>query len=333
MMPTCRRVVLKQRPSGLPTASDFEIQSLELGQPGPGQVLLEVGAISVDAFIRTTLDGDGIHGTVGLGAPVTALGVARVLASGDAQLATGDWVFGPTLAQTHALMPAALFQKIDTTLAPPSAWLGILGMTTGLTAYFGLLEVVGVAPGETVVVSGAAGAVGSVVCQLGKIAGARVIGIAGGPDKVRYLTDTIGADAGIDYKGEDVGARLDLLAPNGIDVYFDNVGGELLDTVLDRISTGARISLCGAISQYQHMEDVRGPRLYLRLAERNARMCGFTVDHYAARFGEALPRLAAWMKAGQLVLPEHVERGIEQFPAALIRLFTGGHMGKLLVMP
>lgn len=332
-MPTCRRVILRQRPRGMPAEGDFEIQTLEVGSPDPGQLLLEVGAISIDAFIRTTLDGDGIHGTVGLGAPVTALGVGKVLESGDPGFAPGDWVFGPTLAQSHALMPAAMFQKIDTRVAAPSTYLGILGMTTGLTAYFGLLEVVGVAPGETVVVSGAAGAVGSVACQLAKIAGGRVIGIAGGPDKVRYLTGTLGADAGIDYKHEDVAARLDELAQKGIDVYFDNVGGELLDTVLDRLATGGRISICGAISQYQHMEDVRGPRLYLRIAERNARMCGFTVDHFAARFGEAVPRLVEWMQAGRLVLPEHVEQGIERFPQALIRLFTGGHMGKLLVVP
>jgi len=332
-MTVCRRVVLKSRPCGLPQESDFAIESVPLGDVSPGLVLIEVGCISIDAFIRTTLDGAGIHGTVGVGAPITALGVGRILASGDPGLAPGDWVFGPTLAQTHALMPAAMFRKIDTRIAPPSTYLGILGMTTGLTAYFGLLEVAGVAPGETVVVSGAAGAVGSVVCQLARIAGARVIGIAGGPEKARYLTQTLGADAAIDYKGQDVGAELDRLAPRGIDVYFDNVGGELLDTVLDRIATGARISICGAISQYQHMADVRGPRLYLRLAERNARMCGFTVDHYAARFEEASSKLVAWMQAGRLRLPEHREHGIERFPAALIKLFTGGHVGKLLVEP
>jgi NADPH-dependent curcumin reductase CurA len=243
----------------------------------------------------------------------------------------GDWVFGPTLAQTHALMPAAMFNKIDTSVAPPSTYLGILGLTTGLTAYFGLLDVAGVAAGETVVVSGAAGGVGSVACQLAKIAGARVIGIAGGPEKLRYVTDTIGADAAIDYKAGNVGQRLDELAPRGIDVYFDNVGGDLLDTVLDRLATGARVSICGAISQYENMENVRGPRLYLRLAERNARMAGFTVDHFAARFAEAIPRLVEWMRAGRLVLPEHREHGIDRFPAALVMLFRGGHVGKLLV--
>jgi hypothetical protein len=332
-MTVCRRVVLKSRPSGLPRESDFAIETVPLGDVSSGLVLIEVGCISIDAFIRTTLDGAGIHGTIDVGAPITALGVGRILASGDASLAPGDWVFGPTLAQTHALMPAAMFRRIDTHVAPPSTYLGILGMTTGLTAYFGLLEVAGVASGETVVVSGAAGAVGSVACQLARIAGARVIGIAGGPEKVRYLTQTLNADAAIDYKGQDVGAELDRLAPRGIDVYFDNVGGELLDTVLDRIATGARVSICGAISQYQHMAEVRGPRLYLRLAERNARMCGFTVDHYAARFDEATSKLVGWMQADRLRLPEHREHGIERFPAALIKLFTGGHVGKLLVVP
>jgi hypothetical protein len=330
-MTVSRRVVLKSRPHGLPRESDFDIESAPLGETPPGFLLIEVGFISIDAFIRTTLDGAGIHGTVGMGAPITALGVGRIVASSDPGFESGDWVFGPTLAQTHALMPAAMFRKIDTRIASPSTYLGILGLTTGLTAYVGLHEVVGVSEGETVVVSGAAGAVGSVACQLARLAGARVIGIAGGPEKARYVTETLGADAAIDYKGDDVAAQLDRLTPKGIDVYFDNVGGELLDTVLDRIATGARISLCGAISQYQHMADVRGPRLYLRLAERNARMCGFTVDHYATRFEAATARLVEWMRAGRLVLPEHRERGIERFPGALVRLFTGGHIGKLLV--
>jgi len=296
-------------------------------------VLIEVAFISIDAFIRTTLSGNALHGTVELGAPVTALGVGRVLESGDDALAAGDWVFGPTLAQTHALMPAAMFQKIDTELAPPASYLGVLGMTTGLTAWVGLHEVAGVNEGDTVVVSGAAGAVGSVACQIARLAGARVIGIAGGAAKTRYVTDTLGADAAIDYKGEDVGARLDALAPDGIDVFFDNVGGELLDLVLDRLATGGRIALCGAISQYDDLNNVRGPRLYLRLAERNARMCGFTVDHYADRFPAAVDKLAGWLRSGDIVLPEHIEHGIERFPAALKMLFTGGHTGKLLVQP
>jgi NADPH-dependent curcumin reductase CurA len=328
-----RKVVLRSRPRGLPRESDFGIEVEKVAEPAAGQVLIEVAHISIDAWIRTTLEGNAIHGTVPIGGTIPALGVGRILASASEGLAPGDWVTGATLAQTHALMPGAMYQKIDTAVAPPSTYLGILGLTTGLTAYFGLLELVQPREGETVVVSGAAGAVGSVACQLAKIAGARVIGIAGGPAKARYLTQTLGADAAIDYKGEDVGARLSALAPKGIDVYFDNVGGELLDLVLDRLASGARVSLCGAISQYEHLSDVRGPKLYLRLAERNATMRGFTVDHFAARFGEAVPRLVGWMKQGRLVLPEHVEKGIERFPAALAMLFTGGHVGKLLVAP
>jgi NADPH-dependent curcumin reductase CurA len=329
-----RRIVLASRPEGMPQESDFALEESELLPLGDDQVTVEVSHLSIDAFIRTTLDARvGHHGSIPLGAPIVALGVGKVTDSTFEGLSAGDWVTGPMMAQTHAQMPGAVFQRIDTDIAPPSAYLGALGMTTGLTAYVGLLEVVGVSGGETVVVSGAAGAVGSVACQLAKIQGAAVIGIAGGAEKGRYLTETIGADAAIDYRNDDVAARLDQLAPDGIDVYFDNVGGELLDIVLDRLATGARVSICGAISQYDHLDDVRGPKLYLRLAERNARMCGFTVDHYSERFAEAREKLAGWMTEGRLTLPEHIETGIERFPAALNMLFTGGHMGKLLVCP
>lgn len=332
-MTTNKRIVLKTRPQGMPKHSDFDLEELELLPLAEDQVTVAVRYLSIDAFIRTTLEDGGIHATIPLGAPAVALGAGEILESTSADLSAGDWVTGPMMAQTHTQMPAAMFQKIDTDLAPASAYLGTLGMTTGLTAYFGLLEVIDVREGDTVVVSGAAGAVGSVACQLAKIHGARVIGIAGGPEKSRYITETIGADAAVDYKNDDVGSRLDELAPDGVDVYFDNVGGELLDLLLDRLKSGGRISICGAISQYDDLSDVRGPKLYLRLAERNARMCGFTVDHYSDRFAEAIPKLAGWMAEGKLVLPEHIIDGIEQFPDALITLFNGGHMGKLLVTP
>lgn len=332
-MTTNRRIVLKSRPQGMPKLSDFALEELELLPLAEDQLTIAVRYLSIDAFIRTTLEDGGIHGTIPLGAPAVALGVGEVLESTSDTIAAGDWVTGPLMAQTHAQMPAAMFQKIDTSIAPPAAFLGILGMTTGLTAYFGLLEAVELRDGDTVVVSGAAGAVGSMACQLAKIHGARVIGIAGGEEKGRYLTDVIGTDAAIDYKNEDVALRLDELAPDGVDVYFDNVGGELLDVLLDRLRPGGRISICGAISQYDDLSDVRGPKLYLRLAERNARMCGFTVDHYRDRFDLAIPRLAGWMSEGKLLLPEHIVEGIEHFPDALITLFSGGHMGKLLVTP
>lgn len=332
-MTTSRRVVLASRPQGALAESDFDVVEASLADPGPGEILIEVTCLSIDAFIRTTLDTAAFHGSVELGNPITALGVGRVLASGDPGFEAGDWVYGPTMAQTHALMPAAAFRRIDTAFAPASAHLGILGMTTGLTAYFGMHEVARAGQGDTVVVSAAAGAVGSVAAQVAKIAGARVIGIAGGAAKAAYLTDTLGLDAAIDYRNEPVGERLDTVCPDGIDVFFDNVGGELLDTALERIAQGARVAICGAISQYERTGEVRGPRAYLRLAERNATMAGFTVDYYAARFDEATQRLADWMQQGRLVLPEHIEHGIERFPAALKMLFSGGHLGKLLVQP
>ena len=330
---TCKRVTLAARPDGMPTPDDFALEEVELLPLGEDQVTVAVRYLSVDAFIRTTLEEGGIHATSPIGAPVVALGVGEVIDSTSESLKVGDWVNGPLMAQTHAQMPAAMFQKIDTDLAPPSAYLGALGLTTGLTAYMGLLEVVHLNEGDTVVVSGAAGAVGSVACQLAKIHGARVIGIAGGPEKSRFLTETLGADASIDYKNDDVGTRLDELAPDGVDVYFDNVGGELLDVVLDRLRTGGRVSICGAISQYDDLSDVRGPKLYLRLAERNAMMAGFTVDHYADKFPEAIPKLAGWLADGSLKMPEHIVEGVENFPDALITLLTGGHMGKMLVVP
>lgn len=328
------RIVLKERPDGQPTAANFESRTVTLPDLEEGAVRVRVSHISIDAFIRTTLDAVSFHGSVGIEAPVTALGVGEIIESNSSALAVGDWVTGPVMAQNIAQMPAEVYQKIDVSdNLPPQSYVGILGVTTGLTAWAGMVEVAKVAEGETVVVSGAAGAVGSVAGQVAKLRGARVIGIAGGPEKGKYLTETLGFDAAVDYKAGDVGEQLDALAPDGINVYFDNVGGEILDTVLDRIAVGARIAICGAVSQYNHLDDVRGPKLYLRLAERNSQMLGFTVTHHAHCFEAAGAQLATWMNSGELTLPEHVIDGIDQFPEALVTLLTGGHMGKLLVAP
>jgi len=328
-----RRVVLAKRPDGMPDLDCFAVVEEPLGSPQPGQVLVDVEHLSIDAFIRTTLDGAGIHGTVPEGATIMALGVGRVRSSGDDSLSQGDTVFGPMGAQSHVLAPAAMFQKLDVSEAPARAHLGVLGLTTGLTSYVGMVTVGEVAQGDTVVVSAAAGAVGSVACEIGRILGARVIGIAGGPDKVAYLENELGIAAGIDYKNEDVAARLADLAPEGVNLFFDNVGGELLDTVLDKIAPEARVVICGAISQYQHMADVRGPNLYLRLAERNASMRGFTVDYHSAAHAQANADLGRWLKAGEFHLREHIVDGIDHFPEALLMLFNGGHTGKLMVKP
>jgi NADPH-dependent curcumin reductase CurA len=330
---TNRKVVLAKRPAGAPTPDCFEILEEAIDAPAEGQVVVAVEHLSIDAFIRTTLEEGGIHRTSALGAPITALGVGRVVASSAGGLRAGTAVFGPLSAQTHAVLPAGYLRPLDESVAPARAYLGVLGLTTGLTSWVGMKTVGEVSAGDTVVVSAAAGAVGSVACEIGRLEGARVIGIAGGPDKVRYLTEELGCAAGIDYKGEDVAGRLRELAPDGVNLFFDNVGGELLDTVLDQLASGARVVICGAISQYQHLSDVRGPKLYLRLAERNSSMRGFTVDHYAGVHEEAGAQLAAWLQGGELHLREHIIEGIDRFPEALDVLFSGGHIGKLLVAP
>ena len=328
-----RRVVLTERPDGVVKASNFTVENVELGDVGDGEIRVQVSHLSVDAFIRTTLDdGDNFHGKAELRAPVMALGVGQVIESRADGLSVGDWVTGATMAQSIAQGNAAGFQKIDPGNQSPSLFLGLLGMTTGLTAYAGMCRVGEASAGDTVVVSGAAGAVGTVACQLAKHSGARVIGIAGGSGKCEWLTDTIGIDGAVDYKAGDVGGQLDKLVPEGIDLFFDNVGGEILDEALDRISMGARVVLCGAVSQYGNMEEVRGPRLYLRIPERNASMRGFTVDYYQSEFPAFSAQIVEWMDAG-LKLPEQIEEGIDAFPEALNKMFTGGHMGKLLVAP
>jgi len=329
--PANRKVVLIERREGAPDPSQFEMVDEPAREPAAGEILIATEALSIDAFIRTALNDWGLHQQVPLGGTVSAIGVGRVVESNAPGFAVGDAVTGPTLAQTYATMPAAAFQKVDDTEVPLLAYLGILGVTTGLTAYFGMRDVGQVKAGEIAVVSGAAGAVGTVAGQIAKLDGATVIGIAGGSEKARHLTDVIGLDAAIDYKNEDVGARLKELAPDGVDVFFDNVGGELLDTVLDNIRDRARIAICGAISQYGHQYDVYGPKLYLRLAERYSRMEGFTVMHFADQYDAAREQLAKWMKAGSIQLPEHVEHGIDSFPGALRLMYDGGHIGKMLV--
>ncbi|MEI6641344.1 MAG: NADP-dependent oxidoreductase [Novosphingobium sp.] len=332
---TNRRVFLRQYREGLPLLEDFGIEDVEITSVPEGHALVRVDTLSMDAWIRTTLTPGSFHETADLGSTIRALGVGQVVESASDALVVGDWVFGPLSAQTHALMPAAALTKLDLSNSlQPRDFVGPLGLTTGLTAWVGLIAVAEVKAGDVVLVSGAAGAVGSMVVQLAKAHGARVIGIAGGPEKGRFVTEKLGADYAIDYKAGHVDAELRAAAPGGIDVFFDNVGGELLDIALDNLApANARIAICGAISQYSDLGNVRGPRLYLRLAERNAMMKGFVVTHYAARFGEAKAEIAALMRDGKVNLPEHVVEGIDHFAEALLMLFAGGHTGNLLVQP
>ncbi len=331
-MTASRKIVLTQRPDGEPVESDFALVDSELKTLDDGEVLLKVEHLSIDAFIRTMLDDrDGHHGKIDLDAPVMALGIGRVVDSRSAELQQGDAVFGPMGAQTHVVWPAAMLRKLDESSIPARTYLGALGMTTGLTAYAGMMCVGKVQPEETVVVSAAAGAVGSMACQIARIAGARVIGIAGGEEKCDFLRSDIGCHDAVDYKSGNLADKLREACPDGIDVFFDNVGGEVLDAALDNSAKCARVVICGAISQYNDMTQVTGPSLYLRIPERNASMLGFTVDHYADQFPDMEADIAKWIQSGELSLPEQVEEGIENFPGALIKLMTGGHKGKLLV--
>jgi hypothetical protein len=319
----------------MPLIEDFGIETASIDAVPSGHVVVKVDTLSMDAWIRTTLNHAGMHETAGIGTTIPAFGVGQVAESNSSSLSPGDWVYGMMCAQTHALLPDAALKKIDVEDGiEPRDHIGPLGQTTGLTAWVGLIAVAEVQAGDVVLVSGAAGAVGSVVVQLAKARGAYVIGIAGGAQKCAYLTGTIGADAAIDYKNDDVATKLKEVAPGGINVFFDNVGGELLDIALDNLApAGARVAICGAISQYADLTDVRGPKLYLRLAERNASMRGFVVSHYAAQYPVAIKEISDLMRAGKLKLPEHVVEGIERFPDALFTLFAGGHTGNLLVRP
>ena len=221
-------------------------------------------------------------------------------------------------------------QRVDTALAPLPTYLSVLGMT-GMTAYFGLLDVGAAKEGDTVVVSGAAGAVGTVVGQIAKIKGCRVVGIAGGADKCRWLVDGLGFDAAIDYKSEDVRKALREHCPKGIDVYFDNVGGEILDIALSQLALHARVVICGAISQYNATEGVKGPANYLSLLVNRARMQGMVVFDYAARYGEAAREMGGWLADGRLQSREDIVEGFDTFPDALLKLFRGENTGKLLL--
>lgn len=327
-----KKVVLTRYAEALPSADLMVLEEEELGAPGEGEVQVAVDSLSIDAWIGTTMSAGWLHQQIPVGGTVPALGVGKVVASNSPSLSEGDMVFGPMGAQQIATVQASMCEKLDLDTAPASAYLGLLSVTTGLTGLFGIRDVGHVGEGDIVVVSAAAGAVGSVVGQMAKALGAaKVIGIAGGPAKCKMLVDELGFDAAIDYKGESVHEKLGELAPDGVSVFFDNVGGEMLDDVLDHIQERARVVICGAISQYSDNNNVYGPKRYLRLAERYARMEGYTAFHFTERYGEGRKDIAKWMSEGKLKMVEQVEEGIESFPRALEMLFTGGNTGKLLV--
>lgn len=331
------QVRLARRPSGLPTPDDFTFtEEPRPALPPPGGLVVKTLLLSIDPAMRGWMnDAKSYLPPVGLGEVMRAGGIGRVIASDSPDFPVGSHVSGGLGAQEYRAFDASSAQRagltpVDLTVAPLEKWLNPLGMP-GMTAYFGLLDLGQPRPGETVVVSGAAGAVGQAVGQLAKLRGCRTVGIAGGQAKCDFAVGTLGYDACIDYRAGDLKASLTTHCPSGVDVYFDNVGGDILDTVLTRINKRARIVICGAISQYNNTTPVKGPSNYLSLLVNRARMEGFVVLDYAPRFPEAVREMAQWLREGKLVSREDVVEGLAAFPSALLKLFSGEHFGKLIL--
>lgn len=328
-----RRLVLAARPQGKVDASTIRLEQDEVPSAGEGEALARVRYLSIDPTIRTWMDdAPGYLPPIAIGEVIRSGGVAEVLESNSPQYEVGQLLFGMTGWQDYAIADEAArtMQPLPAGVAPATA-LSVLGIT-GLTAYFGMLDVGRLAEGDVVVVSAAAGATGSTAGQIARIKGAaKVIGIAGGAEKCAYVTERLGFDAAIDYKSEDVAARLREEAPDGIDLYFDNVGGPILEACLAQLAMRGRIVLCGAIASYNDRSGARGPANYTMLIIRRGRMEGFLILDYAARFPEAQRELAGWLADGRLSSAEHVVEGLENAPEALNLLFTGGNVGKVIV--
>lgn len=329
------QVRLASRPVGLPTRANWRFTTEPVAEPGPGGVLVKTRYLSLDPAMRGWMnEGKSYIPPVEIGAVMRAGGVGKVIASEHPAFAVGDYVNAGLDVQEYCLIPqdqikrSGIF-KIDARLGLTS-WLNVLGMP-GMTGYFGLLDVGQPKAGETVVVSGAAGAVGQTVGQIAKLKGCRVVGIAGGKAKCDWVVNELGFDACIDYKAGDVKAGLKEHCPTGVDIYFDNVGGEILDAVLTRITRGARIIICGAISQYNNTTPVKGPANYLSLLVNRARMEGIVVFDYAERYPVAVAEMAGYLKAGTMKSKEDVVLGLETFPETLLKLFNGENFGKLVL--
>ena len=326
---------LAARPVGMVKASDWTYSAEPVRDIVDGEILVKVLYLSLDPAMRGWMnEGKSYIRPVAIGEVMRAGGIGEVVASKSPKFAVGDTVSGSIGVQTYWAGAAddkiAGFYKVDGKAAPLPKYLNALGMP-GMTAYFGLLEVGLPKAGETVVVSGAAGAVGQTVGQVAKHKGCRVVGIAGGKDKCDFVVNELGFDACIDYKNGSVRDGLKEHCPNGIDVYFDNVGGDILDTVLTRINMKARIVICGAISQYNNTTPVKGPANYLSLLVNRARMEGIVVFDYADRYHKGVAEMAGWMQAGTFKTREDIVQGLEKFPEALQMLFDGRNFGKLVL--
>ena len=330
------QVRLAQRPVGTPGRECWNFTTEPVAEPAEGGVLVKTLALSLDPAMRGWMnEGKSYIAPVGIGEVMRAGGIGTVVASKNPKFAVGDTVSAGLGVQEYCLVAedqikrAGMF-KIDLRAGSMTQWLNVLGMP-GMTGYFGLMDVGMPKPGETVVVSGAAGAVGQTVGQLARIKGCRVVGIAGGRAKCDWVVNELGFDACIDYKAGNVKAALKEHCPKGVDIYFDNVGGEILDDVLARIGRGARIIICGAISQYNNTTPVQGPKNYLSLLVNRARMEGIVVFDYTDRFPQAVTELAGYLKDGRMKSKEDIVDGIANFPEALLKLFSGANFGKLVL--
>ncbi len=321
---------LAARPVGLPKAPDWAIVDEPIPAAASGEFVVKIDYLSIDPAMRTWMNaGRSYVPPVEIGEVMRAFAVGRVIESRHPEFAVGDQVSGLFGVQNYAVSNGAGVNKIDTTLAPATAYLGTLGVS-GLTAYFGLLDIGRPEPGQTVLVSGAAGSVGHIVGQIAKIHGCRAVGIAGGERKCRWLVEHAGFDAAIDYKTADLRAELKTHAPDRVDVFFDNVGGAALEAALNRLAHGARIVLCGAVSQYN--DAPRGPANYMQLLVARASMTGFVIFDYLSRYPEGVAQLAKWVGTGELRSHEDIERGgVGDFPETLLRLFSGQNTGKLIL--
>lgn len=328
-----RRLLLAERPTAMVGPQNIRLEEADVPEPGEGEALAQVRYLSIDPTIRTWMDdAPGYLPPIALGEVVRSGGVAEVLTSSCERYKPGDFVFGMTGWQDYVIADEG--ERTLQVLPPgvsPTAALGVLGLN-GMTAYFGLIDVGHIKEGDTVVVSGAAGATGSSAGQIAKLKGAgRVVGIAGGPQKCAWLLDELGFDAAIDYKNEDVQERLRESCPDGIDLYFDNVGGEILNACLGQLALRGRVVLCGAISSYNASDRPPGPANYTALIIRRGRMEGFIILDYFDRIPQAQAEMAGWLAAGQIKAAEHIVEGLEHAPDALNLLFTGGNTGKVVV--
>ena len=329
---THRRVVLVRRPPGEPAESDFRVEETAVPEPGPREVLVRVVYLSLDPYQRGRMrDAASYAAPVGLGEVMTGGVVGEVVKSNHPDFAVGDIVEDRLGWQEYAIGGGPSLRKVDPKIAPISTANGVLGMP-GMTAYFGLLDVGQPKPGETVVVSAASGAVGQVVGQIARIMGCRVVGIAGGPKKCAFVTGELGFDACLDYKaGKDLDAALRAACPNGIDVYFDNVGGTISDAVLRNVNFFARVALCGSISQYNATTPEMGPRLMGTFVGKRVAMRGFIVTDFAERYGPARRQMGEWVKSGRIKYREDIADGIDKTPRAFIGMLRGENFGKQLV--